>query len=486
MGEKAFALFILPLMLSNVFQQLYAPVNAAIVGRFRSTEAVAVIGACSFTAMMQGFIFGGISTGLGICLCECAGRQASADTAAGPEDRSPATPMAMGWTGALFLTGVLTLLGIAAAAASPLLLAFLRVPPELREMALPYMAVLLAGSGPSVLKSLMIWLLQAQKLTARSGLISGISVVTQTALTVLFIGILGLPVWASAFAVILNHLLISGLIGLLVTMRLKKQAAPDFVFGAEQAGSASGNAAGSASGSAARALRLCRLREIEPDIWSSLIRGGISKCVMKVLTGLGALPRQLILNRCGVEQIAGYTIAMSVSNIPQVILGAYGTCAAILWAEHAGAGDIALLRWEAKRLFSHSSVMAVFLTGLMVLCGYPLLKAIAGADVSDEVIRAGYQVLAVSSAGFIGLAVYCVGHFGLQGIGNYRIQSVFGVISMLTQVITLALWAPSMGFMSLPASTLMSWVLPGIIAVAASVKSIKSLGSQRKEGQYDT
>lgn len=459
MSEKAFALFILPLMLSNVFQQLYVPVNAAIVGRIRSTADVAVIGACSFTAMMQGFIFGGISTGFGICLCEYAG---SGDPAASSEDHSGKTVsrMSMGWTGALFLTGILTVLGIAAAFAAPVILIFLRVPIELREMALPYMAVLLAGSGPSVLKSLMIWLLQSQKRTAGSGLISAVSVVTQTALTVFFIGVLRLPVWASALATALNHLLIAGIVGLMVRGGQKRHdgEAPDLL--------------PASRGGTASELHLCRLHEIEPAVWTSLIRGGTSKCAMKVLTGLGALPRQLVLNSCNVDQIAGYTVAMSVSNIPQVILGAYGTCAAVLWARHKGAGELGLLKREARRLFVHSSVMAAVLTALMVFLGYPILRAVAGSGASADVIRAGYQVLAVSSAGFIGLAVYCVGHFGLQGIGDYRIQVWFGVISMGTQLAALALAAPVMGFAALPFATMLSWVLPGVVAVVVSGKEI--------------
>lgn len=445
MNERAFALFILPIMLSNVFQQLYAPVNAAVISRFRSADDLAVIGACSFTAMLQGFVFGGMSTGFGICLCDCAGET-------GAFSKGELSRSSKVWTASLVLTGFLTFLGFIAAAAAPLILTFLRVPKELRVMACPYLAVLLAGSGPSTLRGLMIWMLQAKKQTAKSGLISAVSVVTQTALTVLFIGFLHLPVWASSLAAALNHLLISALI-FLSLLRDDKT----FV----------------EKGTNSFPLSLCPVRSISPEIWSQLLGGGFSKAGMKLLTGLGALPKQLVLNSFPVDRIAGYTVAMTISNIPQVILGAYGTCAAILLGKWYGAQKPDLLRAEAKRLFTHAAVLAVLLTVSIFIFGSPLIRAVAGEGASQELIRSGYQVLAISSAGLAGLAIYCVGHFGLQVIGKYKVQLVFGFISMLTQVAALALTAPRIGFVSLPFTMMMSWIIPGIAAGIASEKALK-------------
>ena len=288
--------------------------------------------------------------------------------------------------------------------------------------------------------------------TAKSGLISAVSVVTQTALTVLFIGAWRLPVWASALAAALNHLLISALIFLFL-MRDEKAS---FENGADSF-----------------SLAICPVRNIRPEVWSHLLRGGFSKAAMKLLTGIGALPKQLVLNSFPVDRIAGYTVAMTISNIPQVILGAYGTCAAILWGKWHGGQRTDLLRAEAKRLFTHAAAMALVLTALIFIFASPLIRAVAGGDASKELIRSGCQVLTISSLGLTALAVYCVGHFGLQAIGKYRVQLVFGIISMLTQLVVLALAAPRMGFSSLPFTMMMSWIIPGIIAAIASGKALK-------------
>ena len=436
--ERAFAKLILPIMASNVFLQLYAPVNTAVLGRFRSTEEVAVIGACSFLSMMQEFVFGGLATGFGIYLCECAGRSSA------EENKGCISSLRMGWTAAMALAGVLTLAGVMLACTSPLLLELLNVPGDLHAMAAIYAAVLLSGSGPLVIRRLMLWLLQAGKMTGKSSAISAGGVLMQTFLSLFMVGLLHLPVWASALAAVLNNLLMAGISWIIIRRSLTEKES-----------------------NGVNIWRPCRLREVTRDVWSDLLRGGLSKSAMKILTGLGGLPKQMVLNACTVEQIAGHTIAMTISNIPQVILGSYGTCAAILFGQWHGAGRRDLLQREAKRLFSHAAAAGLMLTVLMLAGGSGMIRLIAGGDADGETVAAGYLTLTLSSAGFTGLAVYCVGHFGLQGIGRYKVQLYFGLLSMAVQILTVCIAAPVLGFAALPVTTMMSWLLPGILALYA-------------------
>ena len=62
---KKLGLFLLPLMLSAVFQQIYEPVSAAVAGRYLNEEAVAVIGACSGWSGVVESLFVHMTTGDG-------------------------------------------------------------------------------------------------------------------------------------------------------------------------------------------------------------------------------------------------------------------------------------------------------------------------------------------------------------------------------------------------------------------------------------
>lgn len=61
-NKKELTLFLLPIICSGIFQQLYSLINTAVVSRYLSYEAVAVIGACSSYHSLQNFIFVGMTT----------------------------------------------------------------------------------------------------------------------------------------------------------------------------------------------------------------------------------------------------------------------------------------------------------------------------------------------------------------------------------------------------------------------------------------
>ena len=433
MPEKEFALFILPLILSGVFQQLYSPINAALISRCRSVEAVAVIGACGFISTLQGFLFGGIAAGFGIFLCDCAGR-------ADPDE------LKKGLTASLLACLALTAAGIVLALFVRPILGLLNVKDELLTEAIPYASVIFLGSGAFVLKNVMIWLLQAKKKTGHSGAVTAVSVVTQTAITVLLIGVFRLPVWASAAAVICNNLLISGMIALLL-----RRACPGEIF-------------------------LCKPSRIGQECWIRLIQSGISKSLMKTFSAFSSFFTARLLNTCAVEQISGYTFAMTVSNIPQVVIGAYGTCAAILWAQWKGQSRQDLLKKEVSRLLRHAVLMAGVMYVLAAIFGRFAVAAVSGSD-NAVVLETGYKTLLFSSLGFFGLAFYTVGHQGLQAIGRYRIQPVLGIADMLMSALAVYGFGKALGIYTMSLSIILSWTVCGTIALIAIRKSVSSAKS---------
>ena len=156
MTEGPFILFILPLMISGIFQQLYAPINAALISHYRSAESVAVIGACGFIGTLQNLFFGGMALGFGIFLCECAGSEEGGS-------------LREGTTAAMLSCLALTVFGILLSAFARPILNLLQVKDTLIREAVPYASVVFAGSGTMVLKNTLVWLLQAKKETGRAG-----------------------------------------------------------------------------------------------------------------------------------------------------------------------------------------------------------------------------------------------------------------------------------------------------------------------------
>lgn len=391
MSRGEFFRFVFPLMASAVFQQSYALINAGILGRIRSAEAVAAIGSCAFLLTLQHFLFNGMTTGFGIFQCRYL------------ENRGEDVPAGMVFWGSLYLTAALGIIGCLTAMFVRPILSFLRVPEDLLPEAFPYAAWILAGSGLSALKNYLIWTMQGLKKTGAAGAVSALSVVTQTVLTVFLTGILRLPVWAAAAAISLNHLLVSVLLGIL----LMNAAGPELSF--------------------------CRPSVIPDGIYRELLRSGLSKSTMMAMAAAAGIFRQRTVNRFPVQEIAGYTFACTVSNIFQVIVGAYGTAAAVLTGRWYGLGDFTCLQKDFRRILGHGIFIALTLSAAAVLFSEPLVLAAAGRE-NTEAALYGSSYLAVSSLGLAMLVIYLTGRYALQSTGNNVSQILLGMVEMISGI----------------------------------------------------
>lgn len=72
---KSMLLFAIPMLISNIFQQLYNTVDTMIVGHYLGDESLAAIGACTAVVeLMIGFALG-IGNGLGMVVARSYGAQ---------------------------------------------------------------------------------------------------------------------------------------------------------------------------------------------------------------------------------------------------------------------------------------------------------------------------------------------------------------------------------------------------------------------------
>ena len=71
--SKQLILFSIPIIISNLFQQLYNTVDTAIVGRFVGANALAAVGTCNLVVVFMIYFFIGLSNGSSIVLSQCFG-----------------------------------------------------------------------------------------------------------------------------------------------------------------------------------------------------------------------------------------------------------------------------------------------------------------------------------------------------------------------------------------------------------------------------
>ena len=124
----------MPLLMGNLFQQLYNTVDSVVVGNYIGSEALAAVGASNSLINLIIGMFMGIATGAGVIISQYYG---------GKEEQklhwAVHTCMALSIWGGIFLT----VLGIAI---SPIILRWMGTPEEVMSNSVGYFRIFFGGS----------------------------------------------------------------------------------------------------------------------------------------------------------------------------------------------------------------------------------------------------------------------------------------------------------------------------------------------------
>ena len=126
--------FALPLLLSQIFQQLYNTADSLIVGRFLGTEALAAVSSSGSVIFLLTSFFDGTAMGSGVIISRYFG--------AGDNERASRaihTTLAFGVAAGLFLT-------FAGIAFTPTLLTWMNTDPEVMPRAVEYFRYYFCGA----------------------------------------------------------------------------------------------------------------------------------------------------------------------------------------------------------------------------------------------------------------------------------------------------------------------------------------------------
>ena len=146
---KRITLFALPLLLGNLFQQLYNTIDSLIVGNFLGSTALAAVSSSgSLIFMLIGFL-SGMSSGAGVITARFFGAGHTKDLR-----RAVHTTVAFGLAASAVMTAVGVLL-------SPHILLWMNTPESVLPEAVAYLRIYFAGSVGVVMYNIFVGILQA-------------------------------------------------------------------------------------------------------------------------------------------------------------------------------------------------------------------------------------------------------------------------------------------------------------------------------------
>ena len=392
---KLLLTFSIPLMLGNIFQQLYTVVDTAIVGQGVGLEALAALGTVDwlnwmFVGMAQGF-----TQGFSVRISQFYGKK-----------NFERLKEYIGQS--LILSIIIGLLfTLIAQICLPLFLKLLRVPSDLITMASLYVRILFGGFLIVMLFNYFSSVLRA-------------------------IGDSKTPLKAMVIASIINIVL-----DIL------------FVFGFNWgiAGAAVATLIAQVVSCILCAMKVLKTKEIHitlSDIQlnisliEDLIRMGTPVAMKNVIIALGGMYVQSIANGFSLSFIAGYTATNKLFGILEIAASSYGFAVTTYVGQNYGANQTSRIKEGMKSALILSLITSLVISTIMILFGKYIVLLFISSDtveLMNAAMQSAYTFLFIMSIFLPFLYLLYAYQSGLQGLGNTKINVVTGMIELAIRLI---------------------------------------------------
>ena len=342
--------FFIPIMLGTLLQQLYATVDAVILGRFVGKTALAAVGGSDIVLinLIVGF-FVALASGASVVISQHAG--------AG-EDELVSQSMHTALALSIVIGAVMTVAGVLVA---PLFLGALDTPEDTMRYSVDYLRWYFAGMIPSMIYNMGSGILRAVGDSKRPLYFLIVCVAVNTVLDLLFVAVFRMEVAGAAIATSLAQLVCAALV--LWTLA-RQQGACRFSF---------------------RKLRFTH------GLLGRMVYIGLPTGLQSMMYSVTNLFVQKAINMLGTDTVAAWSAFWKLDGIFWPISGAVGITVMTFVGQNYGARN-------RGRIFQciHAGLILHLLFSLLLSCGMYFTRGFTIALFNDDpgVIAQGMQIVA--------------------------------------------------------------------------------------------
>ena len=400
---KSLFIFMLPIFVSNLFQQLYNTVDTMIVGNVLGDTALAAIGSCgSIYELLVGFGIG-IGNGLAIVAARSYGAQ--------DEDllkKTVAGSLVIGFLSSLCIT-LADLVGL-----HPLLV-LLDTPAEILEEAYSYILIIDVGVLVMFAYNLCAGLLRAIGNSFMPLVFLLISSGLNVALDLVFIAVVGMGVKGAAVATVISQG-VSVVLCIFYVLRKTRVLVPErkhFQVG----------------------------RKLYWDLFSQSISMGL----MSSIVSAGSVVLQYGINGLGTLVIAGHTAARKMFAFTDMPLIAMANAGSTFVSQNYGANHPDRVRKGMREIYLYSVVVAVLAVLLMNVGAEWMVKLISGSS-EAVVLENGAKYLIWNAPFYAVLGVLLSTRYALQSLGQKVLPLFSSVIEFVGKILFVLLFIPRFAY----------------------------------------
>jgi len=438
-GKPAFLIltFALPLMIGNVFQQLYTVVDTMVVGKALGVPALAAIGAADWMNWLMLGVIQGITQGFGILMAQAFG--------AGKYKELRQT---VGCSAILSLLSSVLLLCAGQCIAHPVL-SLLQTPPEIMDNALLYLRIMYLGVPIVMSYNLFATILRSLG-DGRTPLLAMIAAaVVNILLDLLFVLVFGFGIGGAAAATLIAQLFSS----LFCLYRIRR----------------------------IEVLSLCPADFcLQGHLPAKLLMLGFPMAFQNAVISVGGMIVQFVVNGFGVIFIAGFTATNKLYGVLEVAATSYGYSMITYAGQNLGAGKITRIRKGMRAALTISLVTSALIAAVMLLFGRTILSGfISGTPQEFELtLQVAYRYLAVMSTFLPILYILHVTRSTIQGMGNTVLPMVSGIAEFIMRAASAILLPAIVGESGIFYAEIMAWAGADLILVISYFVVIKKTETQ--------
>lgn len=421
---KSIIKFTVPILIGNLFQQLYATVDTIIVGQTLSTEALAGVGA---TAALS-FLFVGFIQGMSMGFSVVTSQRFGANDEQGVR-KSVAITF---WLSAVFAV----LLTVVGALTTMPLLRMLQTPDNIIQYSYDYLFVVFAGISATVIYNLGACIMRALG-DSRTPLIYLIAAsIVNVALDCLFIMVFDMGVAGAGIATVLSQGLsgIACFIHMFIKFPILKLKREDW--------------------------------KTDARFVFNHITVAMPMALQYSIIAIGIMVQQFALNRLGSDVVAAYTAAYKIEQFATQILFSLGMALATYCGQNYGAHRMDRIWTGVNKTSLLSVICAIVVGAIVILCSEPLVKIFI-PNITAQVLDYAQMFIFFQAVFYIFLAGIFIYRNALQGMGYSVFTVIACIVELAFRAVASIVFTKYWGFTGVCFSSPSAWIGAAVILVIA-------------------
>lgn len=423
---KLIIVFAIPILIGNIFQQMYNIVDTTIIGHVLGDNALASIGATTPIYNLVINFANGLTNGFAVIIARCYGKK---------DINALKISVALTMTLTLITSIILTIVSILGI--NPLL-RFLNTPDNIINDATSYLMIILSCSIVTMSYNMFAGMLRAIGNSKVPLYCLMVSTVVNIILDIIFVKYLSLGIAGAGYATVIAQIVS---VALCVIYIYKKN--PLLKFEKEYL-------------------------KYDKYLLTELTTTGLSMGLMLAIVDIGSVALQSAVNSFGEQTITAHSTARKIQSIFMMPLGTLSIACSTFASQNFGANKMDRVRKGITSALCIAFIWSTIATILSFVCCDSISYAVTGTS-DITILKTIKQYITINVPFFYVLSILIILRSSLQGIGKKIVPLSASIIELVSKFVAVGFVAPTFKYLGICFLEPVIWFVCAILVGTAFI-----------------